>query len=249
MTPRPSTLTSRARSCLLLLVLPAALAAQQNAQTESNGIRVGDNVEALTGFGWTPAKVIAINGNSYRVLTNGVQVTKDYPTEVRRLGPPTARDRANGQYRLGDYVEVNVQGTWMAGKVIATSGNEFQVEVSGNRTTWAFPASLRPGTAPAAPAAPRAGAPPKPGMVSCGSKYDGRWATSGAGMGGFTMRFKAGKATMSDAGGNLETFDCWMGEGKVVLRQPGASNLDMDIDVNDDGTLQTPIGEIKRKGP
>src|SRR5712691_1323529 len=55
----------------------------------ANGIKVGDAVEVVTGFGWTPAKVLAINGNSYRVLTNGVQVTKDYPAEVRRIGEAT----------------------------------------------------------------------------------------------------------------------------------------------------------------
>ena len=43
-------------------------------------------VAVVTGFGWTPARVLAINGNSYRVLANGVPVTKDYPADVRRIG-------------------------------------------------------------------------------------------------------------------------------------------------------------------
>ena len=54
----------------------------------------------------TLAKVVAVNGNSYRVLVNGVQVTKDYPAEVRRLGAASAGDHAQGQYRLGDRVQV-----------------------------------------------------------------------------------------------------------------------------------------------
>jgi hypothetical protein len=40
-----------------------------------------------------------------------------------------------------------------------------------------------------------------------------------------------------------------MGGGKIYLHKPGDDpKVDMPIDVNDDGTLQTPLGEIKRKG-
>jgi hypothetical protein len=202
----------------------------------------------LTGFGWTPAKVLAIAGNSYRVMTNGVQVTKDYPTEVRRLGAPTARDRANGQYRLGDAVQVHADGRWVAGKVIATSGNEFQVELPGNRSAWAGPENLRPGVSPATPAAPVAGVPPRAGLVSCAGKIEGRYATTGSAMGSFTITFRSGKATMTDMGGNDEVFECWTGGEKILLHQPGHANMDMSIDINDDGTLQTPIGEIRKKG-
>jgi hypothetical protein len=84
--------------------------ATSQSETNGIGIKVGDAVEVVTGFGWTPAKVVAINGSSYRVLTNGVEVTKDYPAEVRRIGPATAQDHAYGQYRLGDRTQVNVEG-------------------------------------------------------------------------------------------------------------------------------------------
>jgi hypothetical protein len=217
-------------------------------QNESNGIKVGDAIEVLTGFGWTPAKVLAVSGNSYRVMTNGAMVTKDYPTEVRRLGAPTARDRANGQYRLHDAVEVNVQGRWMAGKVIASSGNEFQVELPGNRTAWAGPENLRPGVEPPAAAAPKAGVPPKPGLASCAGKIEGRYATTGSAMASFTATFRSGKATLTDMGGNDEVFECWIGDDKIYLRQPAHPNLDFTMDINDDGTLQTPFGEIRKKG-
>jgi hypothetical protein len=53
---------------------------------------------------------------------------------------------------------------------------------------------------------------------------------------------------MPDVGGNDEVFECWMDGGKLFLHQPGKSNLDMPIDINNDGTLQTPLGEIKNKG-
>jgi hypothetical protein len=104
------------------------------------------------------------------------------------------------------------------------------------------------GVKPGAAKAAANGGAPKPGMVSCPAKYDGRYATTGSAMGSFTIVFKTGKATMIDAGSNEEHFDCWFGGGKILLHQPGRDNMDMPIDINDDGTLQTPIGEIKRKG-
>jgi hypothetical protein len=89
---------------------------------------------------------------------------------------------------------------------------------------------------------------PKPGLVSCAGKFEGRYATTGSAMGSFTIVFRSGKATMIDAGSNEEHFDCWTGSGKILLHQPGRDNMDMPIDVNDDGSLQTPIGEIRKKG-
>ena len=225
-------------------------ASQQGAasgQAESNGIKVGDDVQVITGFGWTPAKVLAISGNSYRVNVNGIAVTKDYPSEVRRVGGLTARDHANGQYVIGDYVQVNVQGQWTNGKVVATSGNEYQVALPGNRAAWAGPENLRPGVAPPPPAAPKAGVPPQSGLVSCAGKIEGRYATTGS-FGSFQIIFRSGKATLKDMGGNEDVFECWTGGGKIVLHQPANPTLDMPIDINDDGTLQTPMGEIKKKG-
>jgi len=61
------------------------------------------------------------------------------------------------------------------------------------------------------------------------------------------MTFRSGKATMTDAGGNDEVFECWMGGGRMYLHKPDAPNLDMPIDINDDGSLQTPLGEIRKK--
>ena len=106
-----------------------------------NGIKVGDAVEVVTGFGWTRAKVVAVYGNSYRVQVNGVQVTKDYPAEVRRLGAASARDHAQGQYRLGDRVQVNVGGRWISSRIVTEMGQDHQVEVPGNRTAWPRPAT------------------------------------------------------------------------------------------------------------
>ena len=62
------------------------------------------------------------------------------------------------------------------------------------------------------------------------------------------VTFPSGKATMTDMGGGDEAFECWMVGGKMILHKLGKSNLDMPIDINNDGSLQTPLGEIKKKG-
>ena len=230
----------------IVCVLWAIGAVPSMSVAQQNGIKVGDAVEVVTGFGWTPAKVVAINGNSYRVLTNGIQVTKDYPAEVRRIGAATSQDHANGQYRLGDAVQVNFQGQWINSKIVTEMGQDYQVELPGNRTAWATAQSLRPVSAPAAVMA-QPGSAPKPGLTSCAGKIEGRYATTGS-FGSFTIAFRSGSATMTDVGGNEEVFECWVGGDKIYLHKPGHSNLDMPIDINDDGTLQTPLGEIKKKG-
>ena len=215
-------------------------------QTASNGIKVGDSVEVLTGFGWTPARVVAIQGNNYRVNTNGTQVTKTYPAEVRRIGGATAQDHAAGQYRLGDRVQVNVNGQWMEGKIVLEYGMEYQVQF-GNRTVWAGPKDLRPASAPAPAAAGKTSGPPRPGMTSCAGKIEGRYAS--AGLGSATIIFRSGKATMGTGFGGEETLECWTAGDKIILREPGHPEKDMPIDINNDGTLQTPIyGELKKKG-
>jgi len=128
-------------------------------QTAANGIRVGDSIEVVTGFGWKPAKVLAIQGNDYRVDVNGIQVTKAFPAEVRRVGPATARDHAAGQYRLGDQVQAKVRGQWADGEIVIENGMEYQVQF-GNRTVWTGPENLRPSSAPAPQLLPkRAGRP------------------------------------------------------------------------------------------
>ena len=213
----------------------------------TNGIKVGDAVEVVTGSGWTRAKVVAVNGNRYRVLVYGVQVTKDYPAEVRRLGAASARDHAQGQYRLGDRVQVNVGGQWINSRIVTEMGQDYQVELPGNRTAWATPNNLRPApSAQPAISSSAAGKPPKAGLTSCAGKFEGRYATTG-GFGSFTLTFRSGKATMTDVGGNDEVFECWMGGARMYLHKPDAPNLDMPIDINDDGTLQTPLGELRKK--
>ena len=233
----------------IFLVVGSALAqTPAAAQADINGFKIGDTVKINTAFGWMDARILARNGNSYRVHAQaGADVDKPYPSELRRIGPLTARDRAVGVYDLHDRVQVNFEGRWVDSEVLTTMGMEYQVSLPGNRMVWAKPENLRFAGPPQKPAAPQAGTPPKPGLTSCAGKIEGRYASTG-GFGGFQITFRAGKASMA-ALGEDDVFECWMGGGKVYLHKTGESaKTDMPIDINDDGTLQTPMGEIKRKG-
>jgi hypothetical protein len=104
-------------------------------------------------------------------------------------------------------------------------------------------------TAPPPAAAQRASAQtPKPGLVSCAGKYEGRWELAG-GMEGMKVIFRSGSATVSEGLGGEMPFDCFTGGGKVVFYKPGSFKpFDYDFDINNDGTLQTPLGAIKKMG-
>jgi hypothetical protein len=230
----------------------APSAAAPTAQTGAGGFKVGDTVQINTAFGWVNAKIVRVDGgNSYRVhAQTGADVTKTYPDELRRIGPLNADDRAHGLYALHDRVQVNVEGKWTDGEVITEMGMDYQVQVAGNRTAWASGQNIRLVTAAdkVPSTAPKAGTPPKSGMTSCQGKFEGRYSSS-AGFAGLSITFHAGKATMSGGLGDDEEFECWTGGGKIILHKAGESNAtDMPIDINNDGTLDTPLGEIRKKG-
>jgi hypothetical protein len=122
----------------------------------------------------------------------------------------------------------------------------------------AAPAAAAPRVAAAAP--PRsAGGPPKPGLVSCAGKFEGRYASQAGSAGLLTITFRSGKATVRQPDmvmkdGKLAAMssereaDCWYGGGKIYLRWLNGDADDFPIDVNDDGTLDTTYGELKKKG-
>ena len=167
---------------------------------------------------------------------------------MHRIGPLTPGDRAAGLYELHDRVQVNFEGRWTDSEVLTILGMEYQVKLPGNRAVWAKPENLRYVGAPLKPAAPAAGTAPKPGLVSCAGKFEGRYSNTG-GFGNMTIIFRSGKATLADPTGGGEEVECWTGGGKIYLHKPGdPAGQDMPIDINNDGTLQTPLGEIKKKG-
>jgi hypothetical protein len=52
---------------------------------------------------------------------------------------------------------------------------------------------------------------------------------------------------MMDIGGTSE-FECWIGGGRIYLHEAGSSAEDIPLDINKDGTLDGPMGELKKKG-
>lgn len=49
--------------------------------------------------------------------------------------------------------------------------------------------------------------------------------------------------------GSPEEFECWIGGGHISLYKAASSTpFSLGFDVNHDGTLQTPLGAIKKMG-
>jgi hypothetical protein len=109
-------------------------------------------------------------------------------------------------------------------------------------------------------APPRAaGAPPKPGLASCAGKFEGRYASEAGSAGLITITFRSGKATVREPDavmkdGKLAALyserdaECWYGGGKIYLRWLNGDADEFPVDINDDGTLDTTYGELKKKG-
>lgn len=228
--------------------LPQAGASQQvSSQPGGGGFKVGDTVRVLSS-GWQEAKVLQVRGNSYYVrLDNGIEVSKSWPVEVRRLGKLTAEDHAAGQWDLHDKVQAMVNGRWMEGKIVGQSLNRYTVGFADENTVETGPENLRASTA-APPSVRQAGQAPKPGLVSCAGKYEGRWEHV-SGMGGMTVVFRSGKATVTEGLGGPMEFECWMNSSQIVLYKAGSfTPFSYGFDLNNDGTLQTPLGAIKKMG-
>jgi hypothetical protein len=219
------------------------------------GFKVGDTVSVLVD-GWQEAKVLQVHGNSYFVqLPNGIQVSKLWPIEVHRAGKLTPADHAAGQYDLHDRVQVLVNGKWMEGEIRGQHVNMYDIKVAGIDTGFGSDVvnttadNIRMSTPAPLPPAQRAdGQPPKPGLTSCRGKYEGRWEHV-SGMGGMTVIFRSGKVTITGGLGADEQFDCFLGDGKLILYKPGSfTPFSYGFDINNDGTLQTPLGAIKKIG-
>jgi hypothetical protein len=233
---------------------PAAAVNSQSGPG-AGGFKAGDTVRVLSD-GWQEARIIQVHGSSYLVqMENGVQVSKLWPVEVRRLGKLTAQDHAMGQYDLHDRVQVLVNGRWMEGEVRGQNLNLYDVKVAGVDTGFGSDIvnttaeNIRmSGTAPPAAAVQRAaGQPPSSGLSSC-AKYEGRWEHV-SGMGGMTVVFRSGKVTVGGGLGGDDVFDCFVGDGRILLYKAGSFTPDPShFDINNDGTLQTPLGAIKRMG-
>ena len=224
---------------LVLVLIPSVAWAQGDID-----IKPGDTVNVATGQGFVLAVVRQRDGHVFNVqVINGPEVLKRYPAELRRRGKSNAYDHANGVYDNGDRIQVRYEGKWIDSRVIQSMGMEYQVALPGNMAAWAKPDQIKYVGPPPEEAVAKAGQPPKPGLVSCAGKVEGRYAADGAVP--MQMTFRSGKVTISIMGEN-QTGECWFGEGKLYLVIPGEDGM-MELDLNDDGSLQAPFGELKKK--
>jgi hypothetical protein len=108
-----------------------AAPAQATSQSGPGGFKVGDMVRVLIN-GWEEAKIIAVHGSFYVVhLGNGIDVSKSWPFEVRRIGKLTAEDHAVGQYDANERVQVLINGQWREGLIKGQNLNMYSIKVPG----------------------------------------------------------------------------------------------------------------------
>ena len=227
----------------LLLMAPRPSAAQATA------ISAGDIVQTNVNGQMVVGEVIRSGGGTADLNLGQNNVSRfvqwQYLKVVQRAGTGEKTPLV-----VGDAVQVPSFGnTLMGGRIMKVNGAYCEIDSSGSGFTgWTRCAEVRSpklagraaATAPAGPSKP-----PKPGLVSCTGKFEGRYANS-SGLPGLTLVFKAGKVTAKGPLVDDEEFECWTNGKKIYLHKPGQD--DLDIDVNDDGTLDTPMGELKKKG-
>ena len=158
-------------------------------------------------------------------------------------------DAAGGSYRAGEHIQVLFEGSWVDCKIEVTRGSDYMVTLTGNRTAWTTARYIRRVAADPA-SAPKPGQPYMPGYTSCAGRIEGRYSSTGVGLLGIaSIEFRSGKAIIRDD--SIPYWECWVNDTKIILHipnDPANGAQDQKIDINNDGTLDTPLGELKKKG-
>ena len=141
------------------------------------------------------------------------------------------------RFKEGETVEVLVAREWKKAQVLVVGHDRYSVQFPDGTRHWMRLAQVRKRAA-----ATPIGQPPKPGLASCAGKIEGKYASAR----GFpNILFRSGKASVEGD----EEVECWMGAGKIYLHTPGArADQDFVMDLRKDGSLDTPLGEIRKKG-
>jgi hypothetical protein len=136
----------------------------------------------------------------------------------------------------GDTLEVFLFGEWTKSELIGIDGAQYNIRLPDGAKYWLPAAQVRK-VAPSIPA----GQPPKPGLTSCSEKMDGTYLSPS----GFpSIVFHSGKASVEGD----EAVECWTGGGKIYLHTAGTpADQDFVMGINSNGTLDTPLGEMKKK--
>jgi hypothetical protein len=140
------------------------------------------------------------------------------------------------RFKVGDTVEVLLFGEWTKGQLVAIGRKQYNVQLPAGQKYWLRAAEVRK-VAPPSPS----GQPPKPGLTSCAGKIDGKYSSPS----GFpSIVFHSGKASVQGD----DEVECWMGGGKIYLHTTGTrADQDFVMGINSDGSLDTPLGEIRKK--
>jgi hypothetical protein len=160
---------------------------------------------------------------------------------------------------VGESVQVrSLANTIVPGRIMKTNGAYCEIDSSGSGFTgWSkcsdtLRASGGTCASPAPAGQARAGGavaagpqPPRPGLTSCAGKIEGRYSTA-AGI-GLSIEFRSGKATLKGPLVDPEAVECWTSGAKIVLHNPKEPD-DLELDINKDGSIDTPFGEIRKKG-
>jgi len=223
------------------------LATATSSAAQGTAISVGDIVQTNVNGQMVVGEVVRSSGGTADLNLGQNNVNRfvqwQYLKVVQRAGTGEKTPLV-----VGDVVQVPYGPTLFSGRIMKVNGGYCEIDSSGSGFTgWTKCADVRsPKLTAAAKTAPAgASKPPKPGLVSCAGKFEGRYGTS-SGLTGLTLIFKAGKVTAKGPLSDDEEFECWTNGKKIYLHKAGEQ--DLDIDVNDDGTLDTPMGELKRKG-
>jgi hypothetical protein len=234
----------------------AALAYHVAAMAQT-GVAVGDIVQTAVNGARVFGEVIATHGATADLNLGQNQISRfvsvQYLHVVQRSGGP-----AHSGFAVGDVVQAPyVAGTVITGRIMKTNGAYCEIDSSGSGFTgWNLcseltgTASRAGATSPPAAASRNAPAGPgsiaNPGRVSCAGKIEGRYSTP-AGQGGLNITFHSGAATVRGPLTEDEEAECWISGKRLILHSPKETE-DLSFDINDDGTLDTPFGELKKKG-
>ncbi len=254
---RENTLRSRfSRHVLAAACL--ALAGVEGAAAQ-DAVSAGDIVETHVNGQTVIGEVIRARGSLADLSLGQNQVVPFLEAQYMRVLQP-AGSGGRSPFEIGELVHVQAgPATSLAGRLLKTNGAYCEIDSSQSGFTgWTRCSELTaaaPGKSSAlSSTAPHSGAnasataarAPKPGFTSCAGKIEGRYASTG-GFGMFTIVFRSGKATVKAMASPDEEVECWISGKQIILHNPHDPN-DMPIDINDDGTLDTPIGQIRKKG-
>jgi hypothetical protein len=222
----------------------AALAYHAAAMGQS-GVAVGDMVQTAMNGSRVIGEVMATHGATADLNLGQSQVARfvslQYMSVLQRSG-----SAARSSFAVGEVVRVPyLAGTVMTGRILKTNGAYCEVDASQSGFTgWNLCSELSRNE-PRAASQSTAAAKPQD-RVSCAGKVEGRYSTP-AGQGGLNITFHSGSATVRGPLVGEEEAECWISGKRLILHSPKEAE-DLSFDINDDGTLDTPFGELKKKG-